>query len=107
MSEKSEMQDKAFEILDKNGLEYIHLNNRMFGKYRTPNKLKSLPDVMFMFRGTFYMREFKIKGSHSDREALQREKMALWAREGANTAVIYTQADLLEDFKNIGLKYAD
>ena len=80
MTEKEEMQDKAVEILEKRNIEKIHIPNRVFSKgFMTPKDLKSFPDIVFLYKGILYMREFGIKkNSHKDRKDDQLEKMKKW-----------------------------
>jgi len=106
MSEKTEMQDIAIRILEAHDIEYIHLPNRMFGKYKTPLKLKTLPDLIFTYNNKFYMREFGIHGRHEDRKREQWERMQKWKRQAdSNTdiAMIWSRAELEDDFRRIGL----
>ena len=107
MSEKSEMQSYAESILNQHKIRNIHVPNRAFGnKYRTPENLKQLPDLIFTYNNKLYMREFGLKGQHLDRKEKQLQVMLEWQKQApgiTDIRLIWSRAELEEDFKKIGL----
>lgn len=108
MTEKEEMQDLAFRVSEANGVEWYHIPNRVFKDRKLKDrsdggKLKSKPDCSFMWRRTFYMREFGLPGTHKKRKDEQRACMARWAAQGADVGVVETRGELVRFFLKIGL----
>jgi len=107
MSEKFEMQSYAESILNQRDIEFLHIPNSTFkgGKKRS-SKLKDQPDLLFTFRDKMYLREFGVKGSHLDRKERQAQKMLKWQKQApaiTDIRLIWSRAELEEDFKKIGL----
>jgi hypothetical protein len=45
--------------------------------------LTSFPDVIFLYKGKFYMREFGIPGRHMDRKEKQEVEMMKWQKNNS------------------------
>lgn len=104
MTTERPIQDFYIRILTQNKIEYIHIPNRTFGKnYRTPLCLKHLPDIIFLYKGTLYMREVGVEGRHLDRKSLQLKKMELWKSQGADISIVTNIDAAMGDLKVIGL----
>lgn len=80
-SEK-ELADTFTDGLAKIGVEdWIHIPNRVFINYKN-DRLKSLPDYIFPFRGFIHMVELGVPGVHTDRKRDQLAVMQRWAMSG-------------------------
>jgi hypothetical protein len=90
--------------LDANKIEWIHIPNRTFrGKYRPPENLCLLPDIIFLYKGTLFMREVGVRGRHLDRKGQQHDRMMRWASQGADILIVTSEEGAMDDLENIGL----
>lgn len=101
------IQDTAINILEANNVQYIHIPNSTFqgGKKRS-SKLKNHPDLTFTYGKKFYMREFGIHGRHEARKHEQWLRMQEWEKQApsiTDISMIWSNAELMDDFKRIGL----
>ena len=104
------IQDTAIKILEAHDIEYLHIPNIVFKNPKldpnTRKRLKEYPDLMFTYGKFKYMREFGIHGRHEARKNDQWLKMQKWKRQAdsiTDIRMIWSQAELEDDFRGIGL----
>lgn len=88
-------------ILDIRHIEYYHVNG-MARKYQK----RYFMDLLFTYNNKIYLREFGLKGAHTDRKAKQMEYMRKWhdqAPDITSIMIILSMEGAIEDLKGIGL----
>ena len=111
MNSEKPLQDAYIDLLNKLELPWLHIPNRAFSKNARVRYdslggpcTKSLPDIMFCFKGKMYFRELGIKGRHLDNKADQLFKMGWWASHCDGDVLIINNEDgMREDWEKIGL----
>ena len=103
--EKTELLDVCRAELNKRGIPFIHIPNSIFirATWSVINMFRYFPDILFLYEGKVYMREFGIGNRNKQPKMKQWSFMQTWIRSGADGKIITTQGELLRDFQEIGI----
>lgn len=111
MDKEKPLQDLYIDLLNQLELPWLHIPNRAFSKnarirYDSLGKpcVKSLPDLIFCFKGKMYFRELGIKGRHLDNKTDQIFKSKWWCSHcNGSFLIINNEEGLRADWEKIGL----
>ncbi len=111
-TEKEIFYDFINSLFQKLSIPYIHIKNSSFAgtRYRKPNPenvmmgdVNGHPDYTFCFNEKLYLREYGIEGKNLDQKGKQLERMRLWAKQGADIKLIFSEEAMMADFRYIGI----
>lgn len=100
---ENDIQEFYINILEQKGIPYIHIPNRVFGKYRTPKYLKSFPDLLFYYADKLYLRELGIPGRNKETKKEQYKQMKKWAAQGASILIVLSIDGAKKDLEGMGI----